>query len=464
MVAALAVPAALLVPPATTQASPMVEPRVVNGREPAPSEARAAVQVRAGGLLCSGTLVTPTRVITAAHCLTDAAGRVSPVSVVTVGWRPGGSTTITSWAGVTAIDVHPAYNPRTYANDIAVLSLATVLPGATTMSVATAAQSRASLVKEAGVRAAGFGHTSFGGPPSTQLLVADLTVVPHQVCQESSRTYRLGDIDFVGLNVDTTTALCAIGVRPGTRLIIDTCQGDSGGPLYADFAAGERLLGLVSVGVGCAGFVENGRELPTKTPGVYTRIAPYLPWLATVGIRPVPAPPVSEAASIGTDGIRLSFAPGDSTRVRGFRAKVVGDSGVHVCTTSAALTECTLTGLVPGSVYVFTSVALGKQVRSPATPPQEVIAGLPEAKPLKPRLGKSTLVAEERLRILIKRHDAMGWTTTVVICSNSEQTYTTEVRGNRVVLTLPVGATYECFARSTNSLGKSRSRSIQVTV
>ena len=179
----------------------------------------------------------------------------------------------------------------------------------------TSAVSRTALAAGASVQAAGYGYTSARGPISDRALVADLTVVPNRVCRDDVEAYSIGGVSFVGLKVDTATAVCAIGVRPESRLIIDTCQGDSGGPLYAGTGSGQRLLGLVSVGVGCAGFDNrNGQleELADKTPGIYTRITPYLDWLALVGVRSAPSAPVITATSVA-EGIRVVFAPADGT-------------------------------------------------------------------------------------------------------------------------------------------------------
>ena len=52
---------------------------------------------------------------------------------------------------------------------------------------------------------------------------------------------------------------------------IDACQGDSGGPLVARRDGAFQLVGLVSFGPSCG--------LP-DTPGVYTNVAYYAPWIA----------------------------------------------------------------------------------------------------------------------------------------------------------------------------------------
>lgn len=453
----------LLVAPAVAQGAPgtTVEPRVVNGRDPAPTEAWGLVYVRIGGTLCSGTLVDPLHVVTAGHCATDVSGKARNPSAFAVGWSPTATLPITNWTGVASVAVNPGYDAVTFAHDIAVLTLNQPLSRARPMALTTARQSRNALIEGAAVRAAGYGYTSSGGTPSTRALVADLTVVPDRVCRDTQLPYRIGDVTFVGLGVDTSTAVCAIGVRPATSLIVDTCQGDSGGPLYAGTPGDERLLGVVSVGVGCAGFDERGRPLATKTPGVYTRIAPYLGWLTEVGVRSAPAAPAIVARPAESDGISVTFTPGDSTPVTGYRAVASGADGEQECTT--AETTCTITGLQPAATYTVVGYAIGVSASSPPSPSVTSTAGVPTARPTAPRIAETKATPGRRVAMRIARIDPSPWTSTVVICSAGSRKVKAEVAGGRAVLSLPAGQNWRCYAKSSNDLGGARSKSIRVT-
>jgi len=437
-------------------ASAEISPRVVNGRDPVAGEVSALVYVRAGGSVCSGTLVDPTHVITAGHCAHARSASSFSVGTTSTGFLP-----ITAWSPVSAVAVHPDYDNSTFANDIAVLTLTIPVAGATPMPLTTARESRSALRAGSAVRSAGFGYVSERGPLSNRALVADLTVVPDRVCANDEATYDLGGVTFTGLGVDTSYAVCAIGVRSDSTLIIDTCQGDSGGPLFAETPAGPRLVGLVSGGVGCAGF-EGGSELATKTPGIYTRIAPFLPWLNGIGVRSTPAAPALSAASVGTDGLAVSFVPGQGTTPTGYRAVASGEGGDFACTTTSD--ACTIAGMTPGATYTVTGFALSGTSASMPSSPITAIAGLPTAKPSKPRIDSASVTPGKRLAVKVSRADEFAWTTTSVICTAGDQVFRAEVLDGRAVLEVPRGQEYRCFAKSSNAIGGIRSKPVRIEV
>ncbi|MCX5052042.1 MULTISPECIES: S1 family peptidase [unclassified Streptomyces] len=190
---------------------------------------------------CGGTLVSATKVVTAAHCM---AGE-STSSVRVVGGRTYLNGTNGTVSKVSKIWVNPDYTDATNGDDVAVLTLSTVMPYTKASYVSSADTS----VYAAGAtaRILGWGTTSENGSSSNQLRTATVPIVADSSCKSSYGS------DFV-----QTDMVCAGYSTGGT----DTCQGDSGGPLLI----GGVLAGITSWGEGCA---EAGY------PGVYTRLTTF---------------------------------------------------------------------------------------------------------------------------------------------------------------------------------------------
>ncbi|MDO0925091.1 serine protease [Streptomyces sp. TG1A-8] len=194
-----------------------------------------------GFQFCGGTLVSATKVVTAAHCMVGET--TSGVRVV------GGRTYLNGTNGtvsrVSRIWVNPGYTDATNGDDVAVLTLSTSMPYTPAPYVSASQTS----VYAAGTtaRILGWGTTSESGGSSNQLRTATVPIVSDSSCSNSYGS------DFV-----RTDMVCA-GYTSGG---VDTCQGDSGGPLLI----GGVLAGITSWGEGCA---EAGY------PGVYTRLTTF---------------------------------------------------------------------------------------------------------------------------------------------------------------------------------------------
>ncbi|MGW8062501.1 S1 family peptidase [Streptomyces ziwulingensis] len=190
---------------------------------------------------CGGTLVSPTKVVTAAHCM---AGE-TPRSVRVVGGRTYRNGTDGTVVRVDRIWVHPGYTRVTDGDDVAVLTLSAPMPHTPVKYVSSSDTS----VYAAGTtaRVLGWGTTRENGAASQQLRTATVPVVSDASCRGS---YGSG---FVASDM-----VCA-GLASGG---VDTCQGDSGGPLVI----GGVLAGITSWGEGCA---------RAGQPGVYSRLTTF---------------------------------------------------------------------------------------------------------------------------------------------------------------------------------------------
>jgi len=204
----------------------------------------------ANWIFCGGTILSATKILTAAHC------RKNPSNIeVIVGEHSLVSATDGVRHGVTSFENHPNYGVAWQLDsDFAIITL--------TEPIDLGDKAQPAFLPAAGIglevgqllTVSGWGTTSSGGGSPNVLHAVQVPYITNQQCQAAYAGYPI-----------SANMMCAGNVEQGG---IDSCQGDSGGPLTAH----NVVVGVVSWGIGCA---KPGR------PGVYARVSDQLQWITS---------------------------------------------------------------------------------------------------------------------------------------------------------------------------------------
>ncbi|KAJ8719662.1 hypothetical protein PYW08_011837 [Mythimna loreyi] len=209
----------------------------------------------AGVGVCGGSIISSTRILTAAHCWFDGSTQALQFTVVydTPFLFHGGQRMDSS-----VVAVHPEWKPFLVRNDVLVIYLPAPIIFSDTVSpiaLPSGEQVQQDFVGVTAV-ASGFGLISDGGSISNNQLLnyVNLIVISNNVCSLSFPA------------IIQSSNICTSGNNG-----VGTCRGDSGGPLATTIDGKPVQIGITSFG--------SARGCQSGFPHAYARVTYFVDWI-----------------------------------------------------------------------------------------------------------------------------------------------------------------------------------------